>query len=33
VRVPAHQAPGTYLGIVRSPDAEGFHLVLEVQVT
>jgi hypothetical protein len=33
VRVPARQAPGTYLGIVRSPDAEDFHLVLEVQVT
>ncbi len=33
VDVPARQAPGTYLGIVRSPDADDFHLVLEVQVT
>jgi hypothetical protein len=33
VRVPATQAPGTYLGIVRSPKVDSFHLVLEVQVT
>jgi hypothetical protein len=33
VAVPDTTVPGTYLGIVRSPQIDGLHLVVEVRVT